>query len=190
MRRIAILFADRDSIYKELLGCEVYDVDRDALTFPGGMPVVAHPPCRLWSCLSHFSTAPVEEKGLATWAIRVCQREGGVVEHPATSRLWKEAGMPRLGERDKFGGWLLPVLQWWWGHRAEKATKLYLVGIGPKDLPPIPFRIGEPTMYCNRPRSKAGLNLDIPKRERSATPHAFAEWLCEVARRTKIRRSG
>ena len=193
MKTVAILFADRQSIYKSLPDVDVYDVDRDARTFPGGCPVIAHPPCRLWSCLSHLSTAPPEEKLLATWAIEVVRREGGAVEHPATSRLWKEPGMPRLGERDKFGGWILPVLQWWFGHRAEKATKLYIVGCASKDVPIIPMLLGEPTHSL-----KEGLPRRTPqwvrdqrpkrctKRERSATPPDFARWLVETARRCHI----
>lgn len=33
---VAILFARADSVYKTLPGCDVYDIERDALTFPGG----------------------------------------------------------------------------------------------------------------------------------------------------------
>jgi hypothetical protein len=191
LRTVAILFADRDSIYKTLPGVEVYDVDRDARTFPGGMPVVAHPPCRLWSCLSHFSTAPPEEKLLAPWVVEQVRKWGGVVEHPMTSRFWREPGMPALGERDEFQGWYLPVLQWWFGHRAEKATRLYIVGLRRREVPPVPFCLGEPTHCIDRPgaaRLKAepwrGKKPWVSKRERSATPSAFAEWLVEVARRT------
>ena len=46
MTQVAVLFARADSIYKTLPGCDVYDIKRDARTWPGGCPVVAHPPCR------------------------------------------------------------------------------------------------------------------------------------------------
>ena len=43
---IAVLCARHDSPYKAIPTCDVYDEARDARTFPGGVPVIAHPPCR------------------------------------------------------------------------------------------------------------------------------------------------
>ena len=34
---------------------------------------------------------------------------------------------------------------YWWGHRAEKATLLYIVGCEPANVPPLPYRMDEPT---------------------------------------------
>jgi len=34
-RPIAILFARRDSIYRTIAGCDVWDIDRDARRWPG-----------------------------------------------------------------------------------------------------------------------------------------------------------
>jgi hypothetical protein len=48
MRQVAILFARKDSIYKTMPGCDVWDIDRDARNWPGGAPIVGHPPCRAW----------------------------------------------------------------------------------------------------------------------------------------------
>lgn len=48
---VAVLFARRDSIYKLMPWANVYDDQRDALTWPGGTPVIAHPPCREWGRL-------------------------------------------------------------------------------------------------------------------------------------------
>ena len=44
--KVAVLFARKDSIYKEFEQCDVYDIERNALTFSGGIPIIAHPPCR------------------------------------------------------------------------------------------------------------------------------------------------
>jgi len=44
---VAVLFARADSIYKSLPDCDVYDIERDARTYDGPWPVVAHPPCRV-----------------------------------------------------------------------------------------------------------------------------------------------
>ena len=48
MHPVVVLFVRADSIYKTLPGVECYDEARDARTWPGGCPVVAHPPCRTW----------------------------------------------------------------------------------------------------------------------------------------------
>jgi hypothetical protein len=87
MTGIAVLFARKDSIYKSFPDCDVYDIERDALTWPGGMPCIAHPPCRLWGKLRHFSTAPQSEKALGHWAIKQVRQWGGIAEHPASSGL-------------------------------------------------------------------------------------------------------
>src|SRR5207245_1798634 len=93
----AVLFARRDSIYKTLPGCEVYDQDRDALSYVGGMPVVAHPPCRAWGNLAHFAKPRDGEKQFAEWAVQQVRRWGGVLEHPKNSRLWAAKGLPKAG---------------------------------------------------------------------------------------------
>lgn len=33
---VAVLFARRDSIYKSMAGCDVFDIDRDARSWKGG----------------------------------------------------------------------------------------------------------------------------------------------------------
>lgn len=94
----AVLFVERNSIYKTFPGLDCYDEDRDARTFPGGMPVIAHPPCRLWGRLRSFSTAPESEKDLARFAVAMVRQWGGVLEHPAHSTLWKDRGLPLPGD--------------------------------------------------------------------------------------------
>ena len=110
---------------------------------------------------------------------------GGVLEHPHGSTLWNEMCLPAPGKRDSAGGWTLPVLQFWWGHRAEKATDLYIVGCEPKDLPPMPFVMGEPT-HVVQSRKRFDHRPHISKAERQHTPLAFALWLVELARRCRI----
>lgn len=183
MNSVAVLFARRDSIYKTLPGVDVWDADRDARGWPGGSPVVAHPPCRTWAMLSHFAKPRPNEEALAAWAVRQVQRWGGVLEHPARSRLWPVMLLPEPGIRDSFGGWTLPILQWWWGHKADKATRLYICGCEPRDVPPLPYRIGEPT-HCVAPSpGNVFRKKCITHRDREATPPALAQWLVELARR-------
>lgn len=176
---ITILFARRDSVYKMLPDVDVWDADRDALRWPGGTPIVAHPPCRAWGRLRSFARPADGEKELAIWAIRQVRRWGGVLEHPAGSLLWREAGLPALGAHDAFHGWTLPVTQHWWGHRADKATWLYIVGCLPRQLPDIPLRLDEPTHVV---QSRRPGRPSITKAEREHTPLLLAEWLVQVAR--------
>jgi hypothetical protein len=88
------------------------------------------------------------ERELAFFAVEVVRAYGGVLEHPARSKLWPEYKLPRPGHTDSFGGFTLPVDQHWFGHRAKKATFLYIVGTSPKDLPPIPLRAEKETEYA------------------------------------------
>lgn len=198
MKSVAVLFARRNSVYKTFPDCDVFDIDRNALTFTGDMPIVAHPPCRGWGTLSHMAHHTEEEKQLAIWAVQRIRQNGGVLEHPKRSKLWEHLGLPRPGQgRDQFGGWTLGVAQQWFGHRAEKLTLLYIVGVEPRDIPPMPIVMGEPTHVISRTgrrrdgtrkgyNERFGLKKECSKAEREHTPQAFAEWLCELARRCSM----
>jgi hypothetical protein len=177
---VAALFVRANSHYKRMPGVDAWDEARDARRWPGGCPVVAHPPCRLWGRLAQFARARDEraERQLALDAVEHCRRWGGVLEHPATSRLWPVAGLPGPGVVDEFGGWTLPVLQSWWGHRAPKATRLYIVGCRARDIPEVPAGSDDP----------GGRVENMCRAEREMTPPAFAAWLVEVARRCKPQR--
>lgn len=133
---VAVLFARADSIYKTIPGTDVWDIERNARLWPGGAPVVAHPPCRAWGRLRQFAKPRKGERQLAIWSVRQVRQFGGVLEHPVGSLLWKKAGLPPPGQTDHYGGWTLPIHQNWWGHRAEKATLLYIVGCPPGETPP------------------------------------------------------
>lgn len=173
---VAVLYARKNSVYKKIAGCDVFDQARDARTFSGRFPVIAHPPCRLWGRLYKFSTAPVSEKLLALDAVHAVRTNGGVLEHPAWSKLWPAAGLPLPGARDEFGGFTLPILQSWFGHKAPKATWLYIVGIEPALLPVFPFALGIPT---GRVCATGSMKL------REGTPLDLAHWLVALARQCK-----
>ena len=121
-----------------------------------GNPVVAHPPCRMWGRLRQFAHGTPEEKALGPWAVSQVREFGGVLEHPAESTLWAHCGLPRPGQfPGDFGGWSIEIQQFHWGHRAEKATWLYIVGLEPADFPDIPHRPGRAT-HCVRPTKRSG----------------------------------
>lgn len=173
MKRVAVLFARSDSIYFEVPGCDVFDLVRDARTFHGDDVVVAHPPCRAWGRLRHMAKPRQDERQLGLFAVEVVRRCGGVLEHPAHSTLWPAAGLPSPGTRDAFGGWTLPIYQGHFGHRAPKATWLYIKGVEPRYVPAIPFDLVLPVGRIER----------MDKREREKTPIALALWLVELVRR-------
>lgn len=58
---ISVLFARRDSVYKQFEDFDVWDIDRDARPWLGGTPVIAHPPCHAWGRLRAFSNASATE---------------------------------------------------------------------------------------------------------------------------------
>lgn len=172
MKEVAVLFARTDSVYKTIPGCDVYDKERNARTWRGRGPVVAHPPCRAWGALYKFAHPEPGEKELALWAVDMVRMFGGVLEHPAYSKLWAAKGLPLPGKgADAFGGWTLPIFQHCWGHRAEKATWLYIVGVDPKKLPPMPLVLGD-AVACVRPKKNGTGRPIITKSEREATPPA------------------
>lgn len=176
---VAVLFARADSIYKTLPGTDVWDIERNARLWPGGAPVVAHPPCRAWGRLRQFAKPRKGERQLAIWSVRQVRRFGGVLEHPVGSLLWKKAGLPPPGQTDRYGGWTLPIHQNWWGHRAEKATLLYIVGCPPGETPP--FRSGsarQPTWSRAESASTTGRTSQRPSENtpRQSLRDGFASW--------------
>ncbi len=182
---VAVLFARDDSVYKTLPGCDVFDIERNAQTWPGGCAVVAHPPCRAWGRLRQFAKPRDGERELGLWAVDQVRRYGGVLEHPKDSTLWAAAGMPKPGERDAWGGWTLPVSQHWWGHRAEKLTWLYIVGVEPGEIPDLPITLGDAShVISTRVRKgEPGWRPGVTKAEREHTPAQLAVWLVDLAKR-------
>jgi hypothetical protein len=182
---IAVLFARKDSKYKEIGGgYDVYDIDRDARNFVDNYPVIAHPPCRAWGMLSHMANPRHDEKELAWFAIDKVRKNGGVLEHPKGSRFFREAGCSELGAGyDKFGGFTMLIDQFDFGHVAHKDTKLYICGIKIEDLPELP-----PKNYADTDRSIAG-NIKGTKRctqyQREYTPDNLIKFMTEICEKIK-----
>jgi len=191
MRPVAVLFARADSVYKTLPGVEVYDMERDARTYDGPHPVVAHPPCRSWASLRHGAKPRADERNLARLAVALVREFGGVLEHPQFTTLWKAQQMPEGQERDQYGGWTLYVQQHWWGHRAQKKTRLYVVGCEPREIPDMPMVLGDATHTVGlwSGRDRATCRPSIAKHEYEHTPEAFARWLVLLAQRCKAHNS-
>lgn len=185
---VAVLFARADSTYKALPQCDVWDAERDARRWAGGAPVVAHPPCRAWGKLRGHAKPREDEKALALFAVDQVREWGGVLEHPAQSSLWLYRCLPGPGQGlDEFGGWTLPIVQSWWGHRAEKATWLYIVGCSPRDVPRMPFDMARPpcviAQRTGKRKGMPGWRPEVTLAEREHTPPLLATWLVELAQR-------
>ena len=193
MRTIAALYVDPRGPYPKMPGVEPWDEQRDARLYAGPHPVVAHPPCGPWGSMAHYSR---QDADLAPRAVEQVRAWGGVLEHPARSRLWRALGLPRPGELpDAFGGVCIEVFQVDWGHVALKPTWLYLVGVSPSAVPRVPER--EPTHWISgsrKPRAVPGAGGVAPahikfcsNEQRRRTPPAFAEMLVGLARQALVK---
>ena len=158
---------------------------RDATSYAGPHPIVAHPPCGPWGRFWWNYKGGEGAKAAGPRAIEQARALGGVVEHPSESGLWKHCDLPLPGaQADRWGGWTLEVEQCDWGHKARKRTWLYIVGAAAGEVPPMPPK-REPTHVMVRLLRNGNDWPEVPKRERHITPPAFAVWLVALARAAK-----
>jgi hypothetical protein len=172
--RVAVLCASKNSIYNAIPGVVVYDQDRDAFSFPGGMPVVAHPPCRAWSAYTRHQAKPTPtEKELGLWCAVTLLQCGGVLEQPAHSHLFEEAGLPKPGHRC---GTLFTIAVWqaWWGYPTRKATWLCFNLVDIDTIRP-------PLLLHPDGGDRRAFQL-MSRQQRSATSPDFARWLVDIAK--------
>jgi len=189
---VAALFVDKKGCYAGLPGVELWDEKRDARTYAGPHPVVAHPPCTRWCQLIYLNEARWgfkrgEDEGCFESALRSVRTFGGVLEHPAYTLAWSTFGLPvprkhgwQQGLFDD--GWVCHVDQGMYDHPAKKAIWLYAYGIKPPTL-----RWGESVGTALVSHCKNHVRADedrrrLGKREASATPPAFRDALLAIAR--------
>ena len=179
MRTVAVLCVAPKSIYKTLHGVECYDPKRDVRTFAGGMPVVVHPPCRTWSAFcAHQAKAPAGEKELGPLCVDWLKSCGGVLEHPAHSRLFEFFGLPKPGWATRGELWTICVDQALFGHVNAKKTWLCFSRVSPNDVQ-LPLRLRNP----QGDRRRWSL---MSQTQRSKTPPEMAQWLVDAARKSQI----
>ncbi len=190
---VAALYVDRLGCYPKLVE-HWWDDRRDARTYAGPWPIVAHPPCGPWGRLRHLSRH--DDPGLALFAVGQVRRWGGILEHPAWSKLWTACSLPLPGELpDRFGGFSLAIDQVDFGHVARKATWLYVLGArGLRFAFPSPGRpthyVGCDTRWRRRARAEGRPLLKAASaQQRRRTPVAFAEWLLELATSSRRERA-
>lgn len=200
---VAALFVDDvDGPYVGLEGVEVWGRTRDARSYAGPHPVVAHPPCERWGRYWHGGpSAKVrrqlgDDDGCFAAALAAVRRFGGVLEHPHASHAWRAFGLaipPYHGgwvPADDHDGWTCCVAQGHYGHRARKMTWLYAVGT---DLPELTWGPSEGVRldegFHTREERRAARDRDkrpprkrLTKREAWATPEPFRDLLLDLAR--------
>lgn len=191
---IAALYVATGGCYYGLDGVDPWDIERDARKYDGPWPVVAHPPCQLWTNLAHVNfkryggehNIPGNDGGCFRAALASVRKFGGVLEHPAHSRAWTVHALPA----PKIIGWssVLPfewVCEVWqsaYGHKARKRTWLFYRG-GRGSCPDgLRWERKTGTHQCGWfDRIKPTLS----KKEAMATPLAFRDALIALARGVK-----
>jgi hypothetical protein len=203
-RPVAALFVAKDGPYIGVPGVDPWTVERDARTYAGAWPVVAHPPCERWGRYAKGGPNPKARRfeigadgGCFEAALNAVRTYGGVLEHPSGSHAWRRFHLPfppREGwsQPDIFGGRSCWVDQGAYGHKAKKPTWLYaklqrypdLVWTRVRSM--MRLEMGPRSKEAARnqrsdPRWKAAQRLS--KKERTWTPVAFRDALVELVRR-------
>jgi hypothetical protein len=199
MKPVVALFVDPGGIYKALLGSDYcWGPDRDARLYAGPYPVVAHPPCQLWTNMAAVNWKRYRRQ-LPAWypggtdeecfeaALFAVRMWGGVLEHPAYSRAWERFGLLRPTGRKREPSswsseghgsteWVSRVWQSAYDHKAAKET--WLLCCTPRRPFPLAWNYVEGTHQIGWfDRNKPTLG----KKEASATPEPFARTLIRLA---------
>jgi hypothetical protein len=185
---VAALFVRADGPYPRMVATW-FDESRDATTYAGGLPVVAHPPCSRWS---RFGTGDGNDGGLFEFALQTIQRCGGVIEHPAHSLAWSRFDLPpaEVGrwQTSMFspGLWATEVAQRNYGHRARKPTWLCVASHRCPDgldwSTPAPAEVWSSWTSKRYMRDNPHAKPKMMRKERETTPDPFARLLIGLAR--------
>lgn len=196
---IAALFVMPKGPYTGLEGVDPWGEARDARSYPGPFPVVAHPPCERWGRYwfggpsARVRRVKGDDKGCFATALASVRNYGGILEHPAASSAWAYYGLakpPRKGgwvKADDYGGFTCCVDQKHYGHLAQKATWLYSVGCELPDLiwgkseGGIRLDDGFHSTAERRRAIRTGICQRLSKNQRTATPPAFRDLLISIA---------
>lgn len=208
-RAVAALFVAADGCYSGLAGVEPWDEARDARTYAGPHPVVAHPPCQRWG--KFWAGQPLwikrtgerktkgDDAGCFAAALAAVRRWGGVLEHPWGSHAWPHFGLNTPAREggwiaaDFHGSWTCCVEQGRYGHYARKPTLLLAHGV---ELPELAWGIGEsrlPQATIDRMGLARAKRLGevgaqgggTDSKPRIGTPLAFRDLLISIARSAK-----
>jgi len=202
---IAALFVEKNTLYAEVEDVDCWDIDRDARTYSGPHPVIAHPPCQRWGKMWMGNPSAIsrgfprkkkgDDDGCFKSALHSVRNYGGVLEHPMYSHAWEYFGLDKPTynsgwiKADEYG-WTCCVEQGRYGHYARKPTWLYAVGC---KLPELDWGKSQPNFpkeaierlgleKCKR-RGEIGLRGGgVDSKERNLTPRPFRDTLLQMAR--------
>jgi hypothetical protein len=199
---IAALYVQPDGCYLNQPGVDLWDEARDARSYAGPWPVVAHPPCQRWGRYWHGAPRKPhqfklgDDGGCFAAALQSVRTYGGVLEHPAHSRAWQHFDLVkphRAGgwiKADEFGGFTCHVEQGHYGHVSRKPTWLYAYGV---ELPALIWGPGAQRIHpralekhgyakARRIGWMAMIGGKDKTRIREATPEPFRDVLVSIAR--------
>lgn len=209
MTDVAALYVQSGGAYFNLPNIEPWDEARDARSYKGPHPVIAHPPCQRWGKMWMGSPLVVKRTGVRKVkgddggcfksALAAVRKFGGVLEHPWGSHAWPHFGLnvpPRHGgwiAADFNGGWTCCVEQGRYGHYARKPTLLLAYGC---ELPDLDWGVGEHRIPqwaidkygLKRARRIGELSFKgggVDSGPRIGTPDAFREILITMAQSAK-----
>jgi proteasome lid subunit RPN8/RPN11 len=191
----AALFVQAGGVYSGRPDVDPWPADRDARTYAGPWPVVAHPPCGPWGRYAKptpesKARGPLkgDDAGCFASALASVRTFGGVLEHPKDSGAWSAFGLMPPGaagwtrhltrSHPAGGEWVCRVDQGHYGHAAQKSTWLLYVG----DRPPPALVWGAADVAPIGTGARRGNLESLSKSKRAATPSAFAEVLISLAR--------
>lgn len=212
---VAALYVADGGCYCGLPGVEPWNEAKDARTYAGPWPVVAHPPCQRWGKMYFGQPLTVKRTGVRKVkgddggcfkaALAAVRRWGGVLEHPEKSHAWGHFGLnapPREGGwivADFYGGWTCCVEQRPYGHYARKPTWLLVYGV--RDLPELNWGKTEaeydPAVVARMGLKRAKRLGEVGARgggtdsaARINTPLPFRDLLISIARTARVNRAG
>lgn len=199
---VAALFVEPRGCYSTAPFVDLWDEERDARLYAGPHPAIAHSPCQRWGRFAEDAIGAArynrprkvrgDDGGCFASALASVRRWGGVLEHPAGSSAWKAHGLlhpPAEGGWVSAGdwlGWTCCVEQGHYGHRGQKATWLYAVGV---ELPVLKWGSSKALIYVACPprrQRQRGVVEVMGKRERLATPIPFRDLLLSMARTAHV----
>lgn len=208
VRTVAALYVEPKGCYVGVPGVDPWDEARDARTYAGPHPVVAHPPCQRWGRFWHGSTRKPhqyklgDDGGCFAAALAAVLKYGGVLEHPAHSKAWDAFGLwkPEPGEgwqlclQPSRSYWVCYVEQGHYGHMSRKPT--WLLAKSTRKPAELNWTKGEQRLpawmierYGYEKARRIGVVAMVGGKHktaiRNATPEPFRDLLLSIARNAK-----